>query len=99
MTRALLLLTLAGCGVPDPKKEPGAPKSPPDDQYFVDMQSHVARVLVWDCTGGHRIVMTNECGMICQKRWNVLESACGSKNHWDDIPVSDRKPIPPGTGW
>ena len=100
LTISLLGAIFAGCGVPDPHATPGVPTTAPDDQYFHDAQSHVDRVIVWNCVGTERILLTNQCGMICGKQWMVHRMPCGTTDgDYDSIPVADRKPMPAGTGW
>jgi hypothetical protein len=98
---ALAAVLLTACfQVPNPKVQEGAPKIAPDRQYLLEGGAGQQRVLVWDCLDGSRIVMTNSCRqMSCESDWSVHKSMCGGGDGWWDAAASERKPMPPGTGW
>jgi hypothetical protein len=96
-----LAAVLVGCvSVPNPKTQAGAPKVAPDRQYELEGGGGTQRVIVWDCLDNKRIVMTNSCRqMTCESDWTVHKSMCGGGDGWWDVPASERKPMPKGSGW
>jgi hypothetical protein len=91
---------LACAQVPNPKTQVDAPKTVPDRQYVLEKGGGQQRVLVWDCLDGSRIVMTNSCRqLMCESDWTVHKSMCGGGDGWWDVPMTERKPMPSGTGW
>jgi hypothetical protein len=97
----LAATSLVACmNVPNPKTQAGAPKVAPDRQYVLEGGGGKQRVLVWDCLDNKRIVMTNSCRELsCESDWAVHKSICGGGDGWWDVPASERKPMPKGTGW
>ena len=100
MRFVLAATLLVGCfGVPNPKIETGAPRTPPDRQYLLESSGGKQRVLVWDCIDGSRIVMTNSCRITCDGDWSIHKSVCGGGDGWWDVPAEQRKPMPGGNVW